>query len=91
MDKRISSQDVGIIKQLDTVFLNHYQQAAKTLAEQRQALGAIYANAPAAVQVQIRSETNNLGDFSDQLVNGKYDGASRKSLQSQSFNTRNSK
>jgi hypothetical protein len=30
MDKRISSQDVGIIKQLDTVFLNHYQQTAKT-------------------------------------------------------------
>ena len=32
-----------------------------------------------------------LGDFNDQLVNGKYDGASRKSLQSQSYNTRNSK
>ena len=49
------------------------------------------ANAPAAVQVQIRAETNNLGNFNDQLVNGSYDGASRKSLQSQSYNTRNSK
>jgi hypothetical protein len=51
----------------------------------------VSANAPAAVQVQIRAETNNLDDFSDQLGSGRYDGASRKSLQSQSYNTRNSK
>ena len=79
-DEAIAQADAG-----------NYQQAAQTLAKQRQVLGAVYANAPASVQVQIRAETNNLGDFNDQLVNGKYDGASRKSLQSQSYNTRNSK
>jgi hypothetical protein len=79
-DKAISQADAG-----------NYQQAAATLSMQRSALGAAYANAPAEVQVQIRAETNNLGDFSDQLVNGKYDGSSRKTMQSQSYNTRNSK
>ena len=79
-DKAIAQADAG-----------NYQQAAQTLAVQRGALSAAYANAPAGVQVQIRAETNNLDDFSGQLVNGKYDGASRKSLQSQSYNTRNSK
>jgi Ca-activated chloride channel family protein len=79
-DKAIAEADAG-----------NYQQAAQTLAAQRGALGAAYANAPAGIQVQIRAETNNLLDFDSQLVNGKYDGASRKSLQSQSYNTRNSK
>ena len=79
-DEAIAQADAG-----------NYQLAAQTLAAQRSALGAAYANAPAAVQVQIQAETNNLGDFSDQLMNNKYDGASRKSLQSQSYNTRNSK
>ena len=69
----------------------NYRQAAATLAVQKSALSAAYANAPAEVQVQIRAETNNLLDFDQQLVNGKYDGASRKTLQSQSYNTRNSK
>ena len=79
-DKAIAQADAG-----------NYQQAAQTLTAQRGALGAAYANAPAEVQVQIRAETNNLDDFSGQLVNGQYNGASRKSLQSQSYNTRNSK
>jgi Ca-activated chloride channel family protein len=79
-DKAIAEADAG-----------NYQQAAQTLAVSRGALSATYANAPAEVQVQIRAETNNLLDFDSQLVNGKYDGASRKSLQSQSYNTRNSK
>jgi Ca-activated chloride channel family protein len=79
-DKAIVQADAG-----------NYQQAAATLAVQRGALSAAYANAPAEVQVQIRAETNNLDDFSGQLVNGQYNGASRKSLQSQSYNTRNSK
>ena len=79
-DKAIAQADAG-----------NYQQAAATLAVQRGALSAAYANAPAGVQVQIRAETNNLGDFTDQLVTGQYDGASRKTLQSQSYNTRNSK
>jgi Ca-activated chloride channel family protein len=79
-DKAIAEADAG-----------NYQQAAATLAAQSRVLNEAYANAPAAVQVQIRAETSNLGDFNGQLVNGKYDGASRKTMQSQSYNTRNSK
>ena len=79
-DKAISQADAGNLK-----------QAAATLAAQNRMLNEAYANAPAEVQVQIRSETNNLDDFSGQLVNGQYDGASRKTIQSQSYNTRNSK
>jgi len=67
------------------------QEAAATLSLQRAQLDAVYANAPASVQVQIREETNNLRDFSDQLNGGSYSSASRKTLQSQSYNTRNSK
>ena len=69
----------------------NFREAAVTLANQRNALGAAYANAPAAVQVQIRAETNNLLNFSDQLNDGSYGSATRKTLQSQSYNTRNSK
>jgi Ca-activated chloride channel family protein len=79
-DEAIAQADAG-----------NYQQAAQTLAAQRGILSAVYANAPGTVQAQIRAETNNLLDFDNQLVNGRYDGASRKSLQSQSYNTRNSK
>jgi Ca-activated chloride channel homolog len=79
-DKAIAEADAG-----------NYRQAAATLAVQREALSAACANAPAEVQVQIRGETANLDGFNDQLLSGKYDGASRKSLQSQSYNTRNSK
>ena len=52
---------------------------------------AAYADAPAAVRVQIRAETSNLEDFNGQLSGGQYNAASRKVLQSQSYNTRNSK
>jgi Ca-activated chloride channel family protein len=79
-DEAIAQADAG-----------NYKQAAATLAAQKVALSAVCAGAPAEVQVQIRAETNTLGGFSDQFVNGQYDGASRKSLQSQSYNTRNSK
>jgi len=79
-DKAIALADAG-----------DYKQAAATLAVQQEALNAVSANAPAEVQVQIRAETANLGNFNDRLVNGQYDGASRKTLQSQSYNTRNSK
>jgi hypothetical protein len=68
-----------------------YKQAVATLAVQKEALSAAYANAPAEVQVQIRAETNNLLDFSGQLESGQYGAGSRKALQSQSYNTRNSK
>jgi Ca-activated chloride channel family protein len=79
-DKAIAQADAG-----------NYQQAAQTLAVQKAALDAAYANAPAAVQVQIRTETSNLEDFNGQLSGGQYNAASRKVLQSQSYNTRNSK
>ena len=79
-DEAIAQADAG-----------NYKQAAATLAAQKVALSAVCAGASAEVQVQIRAETNTLGDFSDQFVNGQYGAGSRKSLQSQSYNTRNSK
>ena len=79
-DEAIAQADAG-----------NYKQAATILANQNNLLKAVSANAPAAVQVQIRAENNNLDNFNDQFVNGRYDGASRKTLQSQSFGTRNSK
>jgi Ca-activated chloride channel homolog len=79
-DKAIAEADAG-----------NYRQAADTLAVQREALSAACADAPAPVQAQIRAEAANLSGFDDQLSNGKYDNAARKSLQSQSYNTRNSK
>ena len=79
-DEAIAQADAG-----------NYQQAAQTLKAAGGALNMAYASAPAEVQVQIRAETNNLDDFSDQLNAGKYGGAARKSLQSQSYNTRNAK
>ena len=79
-DKAIALADAG-----------DYRQAAATLAVQKEALSGACANAPAEVQVRIREENANLDYFSDQLNTGGYNGASRKSLQSQSYNTRNSK
>jgi Ca-activated chloride channel family protein len=69
----------------------NYKQAAETLAAQNASLSRAYAAAPAGVQIQIRAETNNLSDFSGQLGGGSYNGASRKALSAQSYNTRNSK
>jgi hypothetical protein len=79
-DEAIAQADAG-----------NYQQAAATLAAQNRVLNEAYAAAPAAVQFKIRAETNNLLDFDEQLVNGQYGAGSRKALQSQSYNTRNSK
>jgi anti-sigma factor ChrR (cupin superfamily) len=67
------------------------QEAAATLNQQKAELDAVYAAAPAAVQGQIRQETNNLLNFSGQLNGGAYDSATRKDMQSQSYNSRNSK
>jgi Ca-activated chloride channel homolog len=79
-DKAIAYADAG-----------DYKRAAATLTVQKEALSAACASAPAAVQVRIRAETANLDGFNDQFGRGQYDAASRKSLQSQSYNTRNSK
>jgi Ca-activated chloride channel family protein len=69
----------------------NFKQAAATLAAQNRMLNEAYALAPAEVQVQMRAETNNLLDFSGQIQGGSYNSISRKTLQSQSYNTRNSK
>jgi Ca-activated chloride channel family protein len=76
----------------------NYSEAAKILTAQNAALGRAYAAAPATVQIQLREETNNLYYFSDKIGGGggfggggSYDSATRKTLQSQSYNTRNSK
>ena len=69
----------------------NYKQAAETLAAQNASLNRAFAAAPAEVQIQIRQETNYLSDFSGQLEGGSYNGASRKAMSAQSYNTRNSK
>ncbi len=69
----------------------NYRQAATTLAAQGGALKAAYENAPAAVQSQMRQELDNLNGFSGQLEQGQYDSSLRKTMQSQSYDTRNSK
>jgi Ca-activated chloride channel family protein len=85
-DEAIAQADAG-----------NYQQAATILKAQSAALNDSFALAPAGVQMQIRAETNNLDDFSDKISGGGFgggggfDSVTRKTLQSQSYNTRNSK
>ena len=75
----------------------NYAEAAKILTTQNASLSRAYAAAPASVQIQLREETNNLYYFSDKIGGGGgfggagYDSATRKTMQSQSYNTRNSK
>jgi Ca-activated chloride channel homolog len=87
-DEAIAQADAG-----------NYQQAATILKAQSFALNGAVAAAPPEVQMQIRAETNNLDTFSDRINGagggfgggGSYDSATRKVMQSQSYNTRNSK
>jgi Ca-activated chloride channel family protein len=69
----------------------NYREAGAKLARQVELLDAQYQNAPASVQVQIRQETDNLRNRSTQLQNGQYDAGTRKSMQWESYNVRNSK
>jgi len=69
----------------------NYRQAAEILAGQAATLDRAYAAAPAAVQEQIRAESSNLSTFGGRLEKGEYDSAQRKTMQSQSYNSRNSK
>jgi Ca-activated chloride channel family protein len=69
----------------------NYREAASTLKAQALVLEDNYQYAPAAVQVQIRTEAENLRERSRQLEAGQYDAPTRKSMQSESFSTRNSK
>jgi Ca-activated chloride channel family protein len=74
----------------------NYSAAATILTRQNAALSSAYSMAPASVQVQIREETNNLNNFNG-AVGGfggggvSYDSGTRKAMQEQSYNTRNSK
>jgi Ca-activated chloride channel family protein len=85
-DEAIAQADAG-----------NYQQAATILKAQSAVLNGSFAAAPPEVQMQIRAETNNLDDFSDRIGGsgfgggGSFDSVTRKLLQAQSYNTRNSK
>ena len=89
-DEAIAQADAG-----------NYQQAATILKAQSAALSRTVAAAPPSVQFQIRAETNNLDNFSGAIGGGGggggrgggggFDSSTRKSLQEQSYNTRNSK
>ena len=86
-DEAIAQADAG-----------NYQQAATILKAQSAALNNSFAAAPPAIQFQIRAETNNLDNFSGTIGGGGgrgggggFDSSTRKSLQEQSYNTRNSK
>ena len=69
----------------------NYKAAASILKTQNASLASAYASAPAGVQSQIRAESNNVTYFYRQLDEGQYDSGSRKLMQNQSYNTRNSK
>jgi Ca-activated chloride channel family protein len=69
----------------------NYQRAKQILGTQNAALGRAYAAAPATVQSQIRAETANLDSFEMKLGSGEFDSATRKTMQSQSYDSRNSK
>lgn len=90
-EKEIVLTAVAKDEALQQADAGNYSEAAKILTAQNRVMNAAYADAPAAVQGQIRVETANLNDFSNQLSNGSYSGGSRKVMQWQSFNTRNAK
>ena len=68
-----------------------YQQAAQTLNGQAIVLDRQYLNAPASVQPQLREEAANLRFRANQLEQNQYDSGTRKSMQSESWNSRNAK
>jgi Ca-activated chloride channel family protein len=68
-----------------------YQQAAQTLNRQAVVLDSQYQNAPASVQPQLREEAANLRLRANQFEQNQYDSGTRKSMQSESWNSRNSK
>ena len=68
-----------------------YQQAAQKLANQARVLDQQYVNAPDSLRPQLRQEVDNLRQRSDQLFQNQYDASTRKSLQWESYNYRNSK
>jgi Ca-activated chloride channel family protein len=69
----------------------NYREAASKLKAQAAILDSEWAKAPPSVQIQIRNESNNLMNRSKQLESGQYDAATRKTIQAESWGTRNSK
>ena len=68
-----------------------YQQAALKLNRQAGVLDLQIQNAPASVQPQLRQEAENLRLRATQFEQNQYDAGTRKSMQSESWNYRNSK
>jgi Ca-activated chloride channel homolog len=68
-----------------------YQQAAQHLAQNAGELDRAYVNAPASVQAQLRTEADHLRAYANQLEQNQYSSGTRKSLQNESWQWRNSK
>jgi Ca-activated chloride channel family protein len=68
-----------------------FGEAARKLDSQAAILESSYSSAPASIQVQIRTESENLRNRSRQLQKGDYDSSTRKTMQSESWTIRNSK
>ncbi len=68
-----------------------YRQAAQKLSDQADILNKQFQYAPANLQSQLRSEADNLRSRATQLNNNQYSSSDRKSIQSESWNYRNSK
>lgn len=99
-----SSQNAGVIAQRELMLnatrtdeaiaqadAGNYKEAARRLSDQAAKLDSVYAVAPMAQQPQIRQEAQRLREISEQISQGNYGAGSRKNLQEQSWNARNSK
>lgn len=79
-DEAIAQADAG-----------NYEAAAQKLSAQAASLSISCAAAPVESQPRLRAEVENLRQQSADLQQGRYGAGSRKDLQSQSWNYRNSK
>jgi Ca-activated chloride channel family protein len=69
----------------------NYRVAAAKLESQAVVLDQQYENASPSVRIQIREEVDNLRNRSQQIDRGDYNAEARKSMQWESYNSRNSK
>jgi|ERR1043166_660203 Ca-activated chloride channel family protein len=79
-DEAIAEADAG-----------RYQAAARKLSEQADKLSAQSPNAPSDLRPQIDAEVQSLREQSRQIAEGQYGQGTRKYLQEQNWNVRNSK
>jgi hypothetical protein len=68
-----------------------YQNAARNLESQAQVLEQRYSSASAPVQKLLRVEIENLRSRAGELQNNEYTRSTRKAMQSESWQMRNSK